>query len=140
LPTEQVSLQQLAADLGVQTHVTFHEVLSATALQEQLQRNHVFVMLSEHLPNGDFEGFGIAILEANSYGLPAIGSINSGISDAIQDGYSGKLVDPHHPKAIKEALQEIQTNYDAYSSQAKEWATHFQWKEIVTNYCQLWES
>lgn len=139
LPSEQLSLQRLAESLGVQKYITFHGVLSGDELRNQLQKSHVFLMLSEHLNNGDFEGFGIAVLEANIIGIPAIGSRDSGIADAIKENYSGKLVDPQDPKAIKAALIEIMGHYETYATQAQEWATHFQWKDIIENYCQVLE-
>ena len=33
--------------------------------------SNIFIMLSNNLISGDVEGFGIAILEANYFGLPA---------------------------------------------------------------------
>jgi glycosyltransferase involved in cell wall biosynthesis len=94
-------------------------------------------MLSENLPNGDFEGFGIAILEANYLGLPAIGSKNSGIADAISNGYSGILVDPHNPTEIAEAIMIIMSDYSTYSKQARKHASNFLWKQKVQEYLSL---
>jgi phosphatidyl-myo-inositol dimannoside synthase len=137
LLTELGAIKSKIYELQLGERVTFHGVLTETEKRVRLQKSHVFMMLSEHLANGDFEGFGIAILEANALGVPAIGSIKSGIEDAIYDGYSGKLVDPHDPIAIKGALVEIYANYDTYSKQAKTWAQQFQWKDIIEKYITI---
>ena len=84
-PTEQKKFTHLADTLGVLDLVTFHGVLSDADLKNIVLNSDVFCMLSDHLKNGDVEGFGIAILEANSLGLPAIGSLNSGMADAIKE-------------------------------------------------------
>jgi len=140
LPTELEATKVKIKEMQLEEKVTFHGVLTETEKRVRLQKSHVFMMLSEHLANGDFEGFGIAVLEANALGVPAIGSINSGIADAIQEGYNGKLVDPHDPIAIKAALIEIYADYDTYSNQAKAWAKQFQWKDIVEKYSTIMES
>jgi len=139
LPTELEAIKAKINELQLGDSVIFHGVLTETEKRVRLQKSHVFIMLSEHLANGDFEGFGIAVLEANALGLPAIGSVNSGIADAIQEGYSGKLVDPHDPIAIKAALMEIYGDYETYSNQSKIWAQQFQWKDIIEKYCTIME-
>src|SRR5690606_30446644 len=101
LPTEKEKFLKLAKELLVEDAVIFHGVLSDETLFKRLSASTVFCMLSDHLSNGDVEGFGIAVLEANHLGLPAIGSKDSGIADAIRDGFSGKLVDPHNPEEIR---------------------------------------
>lgn len=134
LPTEKIGFLELARQLEVEDSVIFHGALSNEELQTQLLQAHVFFMLSDILPNGDVEGFGIAVLEANDYYIPAIGSKNSGIADAIKDGYSGKLVDPHNPQEILRALDCILEDYETYSNQAKKWSEKFYWENIIQEY------
>jgi glycosyltransferase involved in cell wall biosynthesis len=96
-------------------------------------------MLSAHLKNGDVEGFGIAVLEANALGLPAIGSSDSGIADAIRDGYSGALVLPDDIASISSALETIMWDYERYSSNAVSWSKGFEWEVVIQNYLKLIE-
>lgn len=134
LPTEKDSFLALATDLGVAHAVVFHGAVSDEVLQKLLAEAHVFLMLSDHLANGDVEGFGIALLEANNLYLPGIGSEKSGISDAIADGVSGKLVNPHEPTVILKALKEIMSDYEQYADRAKTWSTRFYWETIIQSY------
>lgn len=139
LPTQKNEFQRLAQELHVQDAVIFHGALSDSELHQKMTQARVFFMLSDHLSNGDVEGFGIAVLEANHLGLPAIGSKNSGIADAIKDGISGKLVDPHNPTEITLALTEIINNYEHYSKNAAEWSKNFGWEKIITKYIEVIE-
>jgi len=50
------------------------------------------------------EGFGMVILEAAALGIPAIGTNIYGISDAIADGQTGRLVSLGDVKALAEAI------------------------------------
>src|SRR5690606_11393034 len=92
IPTEAADFFEQAKVLGVDQQVTFHGAVDDQTLKEMLLATEVFVMLSTESPTGDVEGFGIAILEANALGIPAIGSKGCGIEDAIQEGISGFLV------------------------------------------------
>ncbi len=140
LPTQKGEMEALAKELGVEKKVVFHGAVSDFEMVEKLKGSSIFCMLSDHLSNGDVEGFGIAILEANAVGLPAIGSNNSGVVDAISDKYSGRLIDPHDSEAFKAAVSEILLNYSTYSSNAEKWAYEFQWAKIISKYIEVIDS
>lgn len=52
---------------------------------------HIFPVLD--LP-GDVEGFGMVALEAAAHGLPTIAFAVGGVPDAVDDGYTGSLIEP----------------------------------------------
>jgi len=137
IPTERKRLYALAEKLGVLRQVDFHGPLDDAAAADLLQGSDVFVLLSENTPEGDVEGFGIAILEANALGLPAIGSTGCGIEDAIRDGYSGRLVDGQNPAELYAALEEILKNHPVYAENARIWANAFTWKIKGQEYLEL---
>ena len=136
---EQNAFEKLALNCGVSDAVTFHGMLSNDDLYAVVGSCDVFVMLSQRLDNGDVEGFGIAVLEANILGLPAIGSSDSGIADAIKDNYSGKLVLPNDINAISSALETIMSDYNRYSSEAKSWSKGFEWPIVIEDYLKVIE-
>lgn len=139
IPTEKTSFAKLAEKLNVQDNLTFHGALPTPDLIGILKESDVFFMLSDVLDNGDFEGFGIAILEANSLGIPSIGSNNSGIIDAIKTGFSGELVNPKNKEEIVQALLKIMNNYDDYSRNAIKWSANFSWDTIGVKYIEIIE-
>ncbi|WP_432410002.1 glycosyltransferase family 4 protein [Rasiella sp. SM2506] len=140
IPTEKEAALQLAKEMGVAASVIFHGKVSEAKKIELLQQATVFVMLSQATAQGDVEGFGIAVLEANALGLPAIGATNCGIEDAISQDVSGKLVAYNAPDAIVNGLEAILQKYEAYSQGAITWSYKFTWDVIVQKYIKVLQS
>lgn len=131
------SLINLIKKLNIENHVTLHGPLPDIEMIEILQNSKIFLMLSESQKNGDVEGFGIAILEANHFGIPCIGSNEGGIVDAIVEKSTGRLVNPHNTNEILIAISEILDNYATYSKNAKEWSGNNTWDKIITQYTRI---
>lgn len=137
IPTGQMKLEKLALSLGVENAVSF---LGKVSEEEKIQLLHeadVFVMLSETTKKGDVEGFGIAILEANALGVPAIGALGCGIEDAIKNGVSGRLISNKNPQQFEIVLTEILLNYQAYAGGAKIWSESFTWDRVIKDYLKV---
>jgi len=69
----------------------------------------VFLLTSNNT-GPHFEGFGLVVLEANSFGKPAVGSRDCGIEDAIRDGINGKLVGQGKASEISSAIRGLLEN------------------------------
>lgn len=123
-----------ALRLGVEREVHMHGVLQHQELLAILNRSDIFIMLSENTPGGSIEGFGIAVIEANALGLPAIGSQGTGLEDSIKHGYSGLLVDPHVPESICDAVETICSCYEEFSINAIHHARQFTWDQVGRRY------
>jgi phosphatidyl-myo-inositol dimannoside synthase len=136
-PVLQEKLEKLADELKVTHQLKFYGAIERKQLLQTLSGATVKLMLSNHTVDGDFEGFGIAVLEANAFGIPVIGTRNSGIADAIQHCSTGILVNPTNQNEIAEAVQKILANYSWYSSNAKKWAKQHDWKFIVKEYIEV---
>lgn len=119
---------------SLQEHCLMLGVVPDQDMPALFSRCDIFIMLSENTQDGNIEGFGIAIIEANYFGLPAIGSRGCGIEDAIKDGYNGRLVDGHSPDEILAAIEDIRSNYDRYSQQAVAWAMNHRWPLVIQKY------
>ena len=133
-PYLETVLFKQAEKLNVHKAIKFHGVLNDRDLKKILLCADIFVMLSENVDYGDVEGFGIAILEANYLGLPAIGSIGCGIEDAISDGFNGKLINSKRPDDLYTASQDILNNYRRYSKNSIEWARARTWAKVIDKY------
>ena len=118
-------IDSLISSLDVEDNVHFHGYLDDNELVKIINDTEIFIMLSENLENGDVEGFGIAILEANYFGLPAIGSNDCGIIDAINDGETGLLINKKNPLELVEAIKKIKNNYENFSFNSIQWAVSF---------------
>lgn len=137
IPTDRDRLEKLALSLNVEEAVVFFGKVSEGEKIDLLQQADVFVMLSEATKAGDVEGFGIAILEANALGIPAIGALGCGIEDAINDDVSGKLINPKDPKQFAAALEVILNQYETYSQKAKKWSQDFTWEKVIKSYLKI---
>lgn len=104
---ERAALESLAGDLGVAARVRFAGRLSDDDLAAAYAAADAFVLTSRDLGDGGVEGFGIAILEAGSFGVPAIASGSGGIPDALLDGETGLLVDPDDIAGLTRVLHAL---------------------------------
>jgi len=101
-------LEALIRDVGVGDHVILTGEVSDVPLEQVYALCDVFIMASrEQLDLCDLEGFGMVFLEANACGKAVIGGRSGGITDAVLDGETGLLVDPHAPEAIAAAVDRL---------------------------------
>ena len=92
IPTKEHEFRSLAHELGVEERVHFLGRVDVARLVRLVNACDVFVMTSRHDSEGDFEGFGIAVVEASLCGRPAVVTNNSGLAEAIEDGTTGICV------------------------------------------------
>lgn len=135
LDTNRKELTDLAESLGVEKHISIYgRVASRKDLFQTYVDADIFIMLSEEQSDGDVEGFGIAILEANFYGLPAIGAKGCGIEDAIATGTNGYLVDGDNEEEVAEAIQLCLQRREEMQPHMKNWVTKHNWNELIKKY------
>ncbi|MBS1627802.1 MAG: glycosyltransferase family 4 protein [Bacteroidetes bacterium] len=136
-PVEKEKLLAVANKLNVANKIIFHGAVERTELLKILQAATIKIMLSNHTSDGDFEGFGIAILEGNAAGKPAVGANFGGITDAIKDNFNGILVDVNNANNITNAIKEILNDYKNYSNHALQWAQQHDWNNIIEQYIEM---
>jgi len=74
------------------------------------------------------EGFPLSLLEAQSCGLPAVGSNIPGISDVIVEGVTGRLIEPRNVKSFAEAIK------DYYLLWLQDPAQYYEMNKAIKNY------
>ena len=109
---EDVSrLRGLVEEYDLKKHVIFAGKIPGEELQDYYRLCDVFAMVSRNdyvTPN--VEGFGLVYLEAAACGKAVIGGRSGGVSDAVEDGVSGILVDPLDKIALSEAIVSLFQN------------------------------
>ena len=85
------------------------------------------------------EGFGIAFVEAAQYGVPSIGGRDGGASDAIKDKETGIICDGNNLDEIYSSIDLILKNnsYKELGKKAKDYATKFEWSNIIKDYLKI---
>jgi phosphatidylinositol alpha-1,6-mannosyltransferase len=137
IPTQKNEFLNQAKALKVADKITFHGAVSQKKLKEILNSSDIFVMLSSATEQGDVEGFGIAILEANMLGIPAIGAKGCGIEDAIKNNFSGVLITASNKNEFETAIDTILQDYNSFKNNSIAWAKKHTWDQTIKKYIQL---
>lgn len=77
------------------------------------------------------EGWGLNVIEANYFGVPAVGYDVEGLRDSIVNKKTGLLVKPN-PKSLFEGVERILDDTSLYkklSLEAKKWSSNFSWEK-----------
>jgi phosphatidylinositol alpha-1,6-mannosyltransferase len=141
LPTRQPELSQLATELGVSEYVHFLGRVDNQTLVEAYNACNVYIMTSRYTRDGDFEGYGIAVIEAALCGKPAVVSCASGLEEAVVAEQTGLLVPPDDPHLTAQALIRLLQDDPLRSKlglQARQHALQSQtWTGRVAEYADL---
>jgi len=136
------SLQALAQQLGLASHVTFLGWVKNAELPEYYRDADVFVLPSIIDSNGETETLGIVLLEALACGTPVVGSNVGGIPDVVHPEV-GFLAEPKNPDDLAQKLERLLKD-DALrakmGARAIEWArNNFTWEKVSEKYMEVYE-
>ena len=71
------------------------------------------------------------------FGVPALGSKNTGIEDAIVNKKTGLLIDPYSVEEIVEGIEHLFQNKNKYSQDVRTWALDHNWSNISDKYLKV---
>ena len=101
------SLRKLVQELDLEKDVVFQWWLSLEE-REKIHKNKVLLFPSHK------EWYGLVVLEANVYGIPAIWYDVWWVRDSIKDGINGFRVEKHNFKAMGEKLYRVLQDEEVY--------------------------
>jgi colanic acid/amylovoran biosynthesis glycosyltransferase len=93
-----------AQELGIADCCHFLGAQGEAEVKAYYQRCEVFMLPSVTASNGDMEGQGLVLQEAQASGLPVISSLHNGIPEGVLDGKSGFLVPEKDSAALAEKI------------------------------------
>src|SRR5690606_9503856 len=67
-----------ARELGISSQVVFHGAMMQAHVKDYYQDSDVFMLPSVTAPNGDTEGQGLVLQEAQAIGLPVVATLHNG--------------------------------------------------------------
>lgn len=97
-------LQALIAELGAGATIELCGWKSQDEVRALYAEANLFVLASVTAANGDEEGQGLVIQEAQAMGLPVICTRHNGFPEGLRDGESGVLVPERDVDALAEAI------------------------------------
>jgi phosphatidyl-myo-inositol dimannoside synthase len=102
------ALRQQAVELGIESHVRWLGFVSDEDLPEVYWASDLFVLCTRDAPEERaVEGFGLVFLEAQSCGVPVVGTRTGGIPDAIKDGEGGWLIEQDDCPKLTEIIRQL---------------------------------
>jgi colanic acid/amylovoran biosynthesis glycosyltransferase len=87
-----VPLKELVASLGIEERVIFHGARKKNDISEFYRNADIFVLPSITGSDGNSEGQGLVLQEAQAMQLPVLATLHNGIPEGVKDGISGYLV------------------------------------------------
>ena len=135
---EEENIKKLVNELDLRQQVIFLKDITHDLKNALVAQSNVFVMPSI-IYKKSVEGFGIAYVEAAQYGIPSIGGKDGGASDAIKDNETGIICDGNNLEEIYSSIDLILKNnsYKELGKKAKEYATKFEWDNIIKEYLKI---
>lgn len=107
------ALAALARGLGVTQQVKFAGLVPEADLVDVYRASDLFCLLT--CPGvRAVEGFGLALLEAQSCGVPVLGTRTGGIPDAVEDLRTGFLLEPADAAGVEAHLRALVTAPERY--------------------------
>jgi phosphatidyl-myo-inositol dimannoside synthase len=138
LDTNNSVLQNRVKELGIEKNVLFAGRCPSDEVLLWYNACDIFAMTSTRTGDGDFEGFGIAVIEAALCGKPAIVSDNSGLTEAVENNVTGIITKEKDPSSVAQALELLLINNDlrtalgeAAYQKALDACT---WEKVIKNY------
>lgn len=110
-PMMQPVIQEARA-LNVRDHILMPGRLPDETVAALYDACDVFVLPTGTDEGGQVEGFGLVFTEAHAHGKPVVAGRSGGVTDAVEDGRTGLLVDPDDPDAVADAVLKLLGDQD----------------------------
>ena len=130
-------LRELVTTLGLWDHVHFLGRVSDFDKIKLYQSSRVLLNPSIR------EGYGISVIEANSFGTPAVGWDVAGMRDSVINGSTGLLAPFPDKEAMSKNIETLLTNDEIWrrlSENSWKWAHNHSWDESARRFESLIEA
>ncbi len=112
-------LKEKIENSPIKNQVFLHGFVSDDKLSDFYNSTDVFILATrEQKLSTQIEGFGLVFLEAQSCGVPAIGTNTGGIPDAIDHNNGGWLIEQDNVGELQELLMNIVKNPELITEQS----------------------
>jgi len=135
---EEMNLQQLSKKLSLEKEAIFLKNIDHDLKAALISHADLFLMPTR-IEKKSVEGFGIAFVEAASYGVASIGGKDGGAPDAIVHNKTGLICDGKDLNSIYDSVINIfkDEKFIRYGKEARKFSENFHWNKVVKNYLKL---
>ncbi|ABL00063.1 glycosyltransferase family 4 protein [Pelobacter propionicus] len=127
-------LESLVTSHGLGDYVQLLGKVDDATMLACYQQCDLFVLANREV-DGDFEGFGMVLVEAQSCGKPVVAGMSGGTAETMIQGYTGMLVDAESPEAIADTLTQLLSDDEILRVMghfAAEWVRRkFDWNVLI---------
>jgi colanic acid/amylovoran biosynthesis glycosyltransferase len=117
-------LMELTRSLGLERVVTFHGARDRRFVRQKMDDAHLFVLPSVTAEDGDSEGQGVVLLEAQASGLPVVATDHDGFPESIAPGRSGFLVPERDVEALSSRIVDLICRSDTWPEMGRAGRKH----------------
>jgi glycosyltransferase involved in cell wall biosynthesis len=128
--TYALGIREYCRKEGIEDHVIFHGRVSESDLQNLYETSDIFVFPSL------WEGFGMALAEAMSYGLPIVTTNAGAIPYLVKEGQNGFLVPPQDPEKLAQSIEKLVASPELraeFGEVNRKVAAEFSWERSFAN-------
>src|SRR5262249_42471042 len=117
---DMAALRTLAETLRVAPRVRWLGYVPEEDLPELYRASDLFLLCSrETASRQEVEGFGLAFLDAQACGVPALGTRTGGIPDAIKEGEGGWLIAQDDVPALSAVLSHLVESPEVFAEEGR---------------------
>jgi phosphatidylinositol alpha-1,6-mannosyltransferase len=139
-PYEQ-ELKKLTVELGLDSIVRWLGFVPEEELGLVYLASDLFALCTQELPaQRAVEGFGLAFLEAQACGTPAVGTRTGGIAEALSDGDGGWLLQQNDSSVLAGILRQLVHSPETLRSAGKQARERvlkaFTWRHYISRFSE----
>jgi phosphatidylinositol alpha-1,6-mannosyltransferase len=136
------ALQRLVVELGLTANVQFKGEPNDSELIACYQQCDLFALPNREI-DGDIEGFGMVLLEAQACGKPVVAGASGGTSETLLDPETGRVVVCDNPENLAELLPKMLSNPDQLiemGQRGRHWVeSRFSWDVLAQEASELFD-
>jgi glycosyltransferase involved in cell wall biosynthesis len=141
---EALHLRSLAVSLGIAHRIVWKGARAQEEILQHYRQADLFALACRVGKDGDRDGLPNVLVEACSQGLACVSTTISGVTELLENGTNGLVVEPDDPEAFSIAMLKLITN-PAYRRQLGEIAEktvrkHFDYRSGIKQLLSLFET
>ncbi len=135
-------LENKIEELALSSKITIHGWVDDEQLEQLYNKCHIFVHPSVTQSDGNMEGQGVVLVEAQARGIPIVATRHNAFPETAPDGIVGYLVEERDSNALYRKLDYLIENpskWEYFGNNGKKNAKKYDITTITNNLLQLYE-